>query len=157
MGATIESMSHDFDIMRYLVGDATSAMGKVATSRPDLNGYDNITSCILTLANGAMATINSSWAGHEPLFQIGILGSDASLIMENEIIRWKRAHGPEIVLEANTPEDRIPGLEREVRYFIQCLKTGEKPLPDVADGLATLKISHAVIKSSNEGIVVPIQ
>src|SRR5579872_6836052 len=78
MGATIESMSHDFDIMRFLVGDVVSAMGKVATSRPDLQGYDNITSCILTLASGAMATIQSTWAGHESIFQVGIIGSDAS-------------------------------------------------------------------------------
>jgi predicted dehydrogenase len=156
MGATIESMSHDFDIMRYLVGDVTSAMGKIATSRPDLNGYDNITSCILSLASGGMATIHSSWAGHQSMFQIGIVGSDASLMFENDTVRWKRADEPAVVLEPNTPEDKIPGLEREVRYFAECLNTGTLPRVGVRDGVATLKISHAVIKSSKEGIIVPI-
>jgi predicted dehydrogenase len=156
IGATIESMSHDFDYMRFLVGDATSAMGKIATSRPDLNGYDNITTCILTLASGGMATIQSTWAGHKELLQMGIIGSDASLVFEHGTVRWKRADEPEHVLESNTPEDGINGLERETRYFIDCLKTGTRPSVGVRDGVATLKISHAVIKSSNEGIIVPI-
>ena len=157
MGMTIESMSHDFDLMRWLVGDVTAAVGKVMTSRPDLNGYDNITTCILTLASGGMATIHSSWAGHESTFQIGIVGSEASLIYENDIIRWKRPDEPETVLEPNTPDFQTNGLTRETHYFIDCLKTGKRPHVGVRDGVATLKISHAVLKSSKEGTIVPIK
>jgi predicted dehydrogenase len=157
MGMTIESMSHDFDLMRYLVGDVTSAVGKVATSRPDLNGYDNITTCILTLASGGMATIHSSWAGHQSIFQIGIVGSEASLIFQDDVIRWKRADEPETVLEPNTPEFQMNGLQRETHYFIQCLRTGARPHVGVRDGVATLKISHAVLKSARDGIMVPIE
>jgi myo-inositol 2-dehydrogenase/D-chiro-inositol 1-dehydrogenase len=156
IGMTIESMSHDFDYMRWLVGDATSAMGRVSTSRPDLQGYDNITSCVLTLANGGMAGFNASWAAHEQITQYGIIGSDASVVYDHDIVRWKTGDGPEHVLEPNTPEDRISAHQRETQHFIHCLQTGETPSASVRDGVATLKISHAVLKSSTEGIVVPI-
>jgi predicted dehydrogenase len=157
MGMTIESMSHDFDLMRWLVGDVTSAVGKVTTSRPDLNGYDNITTCLLTLSSGAMATVHSTWAGHLSMFQIGIIGSEASLIYQDDIIRWKRPDEPETVLEPNTPEFQTNGLTRETHYFINCLKTGTRPHVGVRDGVATLKISHAVLKSAKEGTIVPIK
>jgi predicted dehydrogenase len=155
MGATIESLSHNFDYMRHVVGDAVSAMGRVRTSRPDLDGYDNITSCILALAGGGIATIQSSWAGHKSVFQTGIIGSDASAVLEADV-RLKRADEPEVVLPLDRPEDRMPGLEREVRYYIDCLKLGKQPFVGVADGVATLKISHAVLQSSAEGRSIDI-
>jgi predicted dehydrogenase len=110
----------------------------------------------MTLASGGMATISSTWAGHIPLFQFGVIGAEATMLVEHGKVRWKRADEPEIVLESNTEEDKINGLQRETHHFIECLKAGRRPRTSVYDGVATLKISHAVIKSSNEGTVVQI-
>jgi len=39
-------------------------MGQVATTRPDIEGYDNVASAILTLRGGGIASLHQSWASH---------------------------------------------------------------------------------------------
>jgi myo-inositol 2-dehydrogenase/D-chiro-inositol 1-dehydrogenase len=150
-GMTIESMSHDFDFMRWLVGDVTSVMGKVATSRPDLDGYDNIMSAIMTLKSGGMASFHSSWASHLSVTQYGLIGTGGTAVCERGVVRWKREDQPsETIIECNRPEDQIPSHQRETERFIECLRTGQKPVADVRDGLATVRISQAVLESSRQ-------
>jgi predicted dehydrogenase len=148
---TIESMSHDFDFMRWLVGDVTSVMGKVATSRPDLDGYDNIMSAIMTLKSGGMASFHSSWASHLNITQYGLIGTRGTAAFDRGVVRWKREDQPsETVIECNRPEDQIPSHQRETERFIDCLRTGRKPVAGVRDGVATVRISQAVLESSRE-------
>jgi myo-inositol 2-dehydrogenase / D-chiro-inositol 1-dehydrogenase len=150
-GMTIESMSHDFDFMRWLVGDVTSVMGKVATSRPDLNGYDNIMSAVMTLKSGGMASFHSSWASHLSITQYGLIGTQGTAVSERGVVRWKREdHPSETIIECNRPEDQIPSHQRETELFIECLRTGQKPVAGVRDGLATVRISHAVLESARQ-------
>jgi len=87
-GMTIESLSHDFDLMRWMVGDVASVMGKVATSRRDLEGYDNIISAIMTLKSGGMANIQASWASHVHVNQYGVIGVLGSAVCEGGLVRW---------------------------------------------------------------------
>jgi myo-inositol 2-dehydrogenase/D-chiro-inositol 1-dehydrogenase len=154
-GMTIESMSHDFDFMRWLVGDVTSVMGKVATSRSDLDGYDNIMSAIMTLQSGGMASFHSSWASHLNITQYGLIGTQGTAALDRGIVRWKREDQPsENIIECNRPEDKIDSHQREDELFIECLRNGQKPLAGVKDGVATVRISQAVLDSSRENRVV---
>jgi predicted dehydrogenase len=154
IGMTIESLSHDFDAMRFLVGDAIGAIGKVATTRPDLDGYDNVTSAILTLKNGGMASFHQSWASHVDINCIGIIGSHGSAATEwgpgRATLRFRRDGDQEerIIPLDDRPEDAIGTHQRETRYFVECLQTGRPPLAGIHDGVATIKISHAILTSS---------
>lgn len=151
-GMTIESLSHDFDYMRWVVGDVVSAMGKVATSRSDLEGYDNITSAIMTLKSGGMANIHSSWACHVGAHQYGIIGTLGSAVCEGGRIRYKiESESSYKVIERNRPEDKVSPYQRESENFIESVRTGKKPLTGVEDGVATVRISHAVLQSSQYG------
>lgn len=156
-GMTIESLSHDFDYMRWFVGDVTSVMGKVLTSRSDLEGYDNIVNAIMTLKSGGMANIQSSWASHVSVHQYGVIGTLGSAICENGIIRYRIENdSSESIIECNQPEDKVSPYQRESENFIECIKTGKKPLTGVEDGIATVKISHAVLQSSQNGCLVKL-
>ena len=156
-GMTIESLSHDFDYMRWVVGDVASVMGKVATSRNDLKGYDNIVSAIMTLKSGGMADFHASWACHVGVNQYGIIGSLGSAVCENGRIRYRIESDPsESTIECNKPEDKISPYQRESEHFIECIKTGRKTLTGVEDGVATVKISHAVLQSSQQGCVIKL-
>jgi len=156
-GMTIESLSHDFDYMRWVVGDVTSVMGKVATSRSDLKGYDNIASAIMSLKSGGMADLHASWASHVGVSQYGVIGSLGSAVCEGGRVRYRIESDPsDSIIECNKPEDRISPYQRESEHFIECIKTGKKPLTSVKDGVATVRISYAVLQSSQNGCLVSL-
>lgn len=158
IGMTIESLSHDFDYMRWLVGDASGAMGQVATTRPDLTGYDNVTSAILTLTNGGMASLHQSWASHVNANRFGVIGSHGSATTDWGPVRWRQEGDSEdrVLAIDDRPEDAIGSHQRETQHFVECLRTGQPPLTSVADGVATVRISHAVLQSSRTKTWVPI-
>jgi myo-inositol 2-dehydrogenase/D-chiro-inositol 1-dehydrogenase len=158
VGMTIESLSHDFDYMRWVVGDAVSAMGRVATTRPDLVGYDNVTSAILSLANGGMASFHQTWASHVAVNRFGVVGSLGSASMDWGPVRWRRDGDTQdrIIPVDDRPEDHVSSHELEMRHFVACLRDGRAPLTNVRDGVATVRISHAVLESSRTGASVAI-
>ncbi|MCA1596773.1 MAG: Gfo/Idh/MocA family oxidoreductase [Chloroflexi bacterium] len=154
-GMTVESLSHDFDLMRWIVGDATSVFGRTATSRPDLDGYDNIMSAIMVLERGGGATFHSSWASHVNMSSHGLIGSRGTALTDRGAVRWRRDDtDSETVLTFDRPEDKISAHRREVEYFIGCLNSGETPSPGVDDGVATVRLSHAVLRSARDRTVI---
>ncbi|MFQ5808020.1 MAG: Gfo/Idh/MocA family protein, partial [Armatimonadota bacterium] len=156
-GMTIESLSHDFDFMRWVAGDVASVAGKVATSRDDLEGYDNIIAAVMTLRSGAMATIHASWASHTGVHQCGVIGTRGSAVCEPGRLRVKaEADSEERTIECDRPEDKVSPYQRQSEHFVECLRTGRKPITGVEDGVATVRISHAVLRSSQQGCIVEL-
>ena len=154
-GMTIESLSHDFDFMRWIAGDVDSVMGRVATSRSDLDGYDNIVNALMGLRNGGIANIQASWANHAGTRQYGVIGSLGSATYEKGMIRWRtEKHSSEEVMDCRKQPEGKSSYQLESEHFINCIKTGEKPMISVDNGVATVKISHAVLRSSEQGCVV---
>jgi predicted dehydrogenase len=148
-GMTIESLSHDFDVLRWMAGDVVAATGLVATSRPDLDGYDNILSTFLNLESGGMASFHSSWASHVHFSQYGIIGTKGSIAFDWEKVRIKtEADSNERTLEFKNPSDNVESHRRETEHFIDCLKNGKTPNIGVSDGVGTVLISAAVLQSS---------
>ena len=136
--------------MRWLVGDAVGAMSQVATTRPDLDGYDKVASAILTLCNGGMASFHQSWASHVGVNRFGIIGAHGSATTDWGPVRWRQDGdtADRVIPIDDRPEDAIGSHQRETRHFVECLRTGTPPLTNVYDGVATVKTSHAVLESS---------
>lgn len=156
-GMTIESLSHEFDLARWIAGDIVSACGRVGTSRPDLKGYDNIISATMTLKNGGMAHIHATWASHVHSDQCGIVGSLGSAVREKGVVRWRSEEmDEESIIESSQTADSDSPYLRESEQFIDCIQNDKNPLTSVADGVATVKISHAVLESSKTGCTVVI-
>jgi myo-inositol 2-dehydrogenase/D-chiro-inositol 1-dehydrogenase len=158
VGMTVESLSHDFDFMRWILGDAQSVCGAaVATSRPDLVGYDNIMSAAMLLECGAQASFHSSWASHVRMDAHGIVGTEGSCVVGMGQVRWRKQGDSEDRVVVDTSPDRAksPHL-REDEHFIQCLRTGQAPSAGVRDGVATVRISHAVLEAARRKCAVTI-
>ena len=154
-GMAIESLSHDFDYMRWVAGDVASVAARVGTSQSDVEGYDNIIAALMTLRCGAMATVHASWASHVGVHQCGVIGTLGSAVCEQDRVRYRaEPDSADRVIECNRPEDRVPTYLRESEHFLDCVRTGRKPMAGVSDGVATVRISHAVLRSSEQGCVV---
>jgi predicted dehydrogenase len=51
-GITIESASHDIDLVRWALGEVIAVAGSTASSLPDLDGYDDTLNALLWLDSG---------------------------------------------------------------------------------------------------------
>lgn len=153
-GMTIESLSHDFDLMRWLVGDPLSVYGVVATDRPDLDGYDNIMSAIMKLKSGAMASFHSNWVSAVSVCEHGVVGANGTAVAQSyphSLVRYKALAGErEHVDDLDSREDQESSHSLETRHFLQCIQTGAPTLTSVADGVATVKMSSALLQSARE-------
>jgi myo-inositol 2-dehydrogenase/D-chiro-inositol 1-dehydrogenase len=156
-GMTIESLAHDFDVMRWMVGDPRSAIGLTNTSRPDLTGYDNIMTAMLPLRNGGMASFLSSWASHVFDLDFGVIGTRGTVVLHNGVVRWKgEGMATEECVDFNALKNLPSPHQLETEHFIASLQEGRPPSVTVQDGVATLVISHAVLQSVSEQRMVPI-
>ncbi|MHC1761409.1 MAG: Gfo/Idh/MocA family protein [Negativicutes bacterium] len=159
-GMTIESLSHDIDMLRGLAGEIASVRATTLGTMQELPQFDNNASVALSFSNGAIGVLHASWMSHLGLRTIGIIGSKGSAFLEGDNLwefqnlRVKTADMEyETVHKINDHYDNIAYIE-ENRHFVDCVLKGKEPFTNGHDGLAALKITHAVLKSQGENIVV---
>jgi len=162
-GFTIESLSHDIDIFRWLSGsEVESVYGNVKNSRDDLPGYDDNSLVILKLRNGYTASIQASWSSHLNFNSRGIVGNEGTAMISGEgtwnfdTFRYKTNRmDNEFVESLSDPLTADSYLEENI-HFIDCVKNGTKPITTAKDGLAILQVSQAILQSSRENRVVTL-
>ncbi len=153
-GMTMESLSHDFDLMRWLVGNPVSVFGVTSTDRPDLVGYDNIMSAVMKLHSGAMASFHSNWVSPLQICQHGVVGANGTAVgheCPTYVVRCKTLSDDQETIDTlDSPEDKVNSHYLETQHFLNCLKTGDPTITSVSDGLATVRISAALLRSVAE-------
>lgn len=161
-GMTIESLSHDIDMLRGLTGEIADVRAVTLGTLTDLPQFDNNASVALTFACGAIGVIHASWMSHLGLRMIGIIGAKGSAFIEGDSLwefqrlRVKTADMEcETVYNINDHFDNCAYVE-ENRHFIECILKGTKPVTSADDGLAALRVSHAILKSQRENMVVKL-
>ncbi len=163
VGMTVESLSHDFDSIRWLLGEIVSVRADVIESQEELPGFDDNVSVRLKLAGGAIATITASWSSCLKKNSRGIVGTAGSVEMSGDdvwavsLVRWQSAQ--------ETCENLRPYAETLEykdyiginRAFIGALDGRGSSYPDGKDGLIALKTSLAVLNSAREGTEVLVE
>lgn len=155
-GFTVESVSHDIDLLRWLGGEIVEARGEVIESRKDLPGYDDMVVATLRFASGAIGSLQIAWSAH--LFEnaVGILGSERAAIIDGDGF-WQsdrlRIKGRN---DATVSEQRFaeadanePGYGGQMETFLAVARGEKVDHPGVADGVASIEISHKILASSN--------
>lgn len=160
VGMAVESVSHDIDLLRWLVGDIARADGHVRNSS-GLQGFNDDLAATLKFENGAIGTLQVSWNSWLGLNTLGILGTSGALMIDGQGVwtfdrmRTSLAGGEqrsdEVIAE---DEARDIGMTAESETFMAILNGGDVEYPGVDDGLATLVISNA-ITASHAGATQP--
>ena len=167
-GMTVESLSHDIDLMRWILGDeVASVTGHVHSTVADLPNFDNNSHVLIKMRGGASAVINASWSSRIGINARGVLGEVGTAFVEgtdvgnNGIWCSTRFH-------IRTDEDDYERVEMlydnldvrsykaETDDFIEAITTGGKPLTSAWDGYETLRVSNAILESSQKGETVAI-
>jgi len=81
-GLTVESVSHDIDLLRWLGGDVVEASGEVIESRETLPGYDDTMTATLRFANGASGLLQVGWSAFVEENEVGVLGTESAAVID---------------------------------------------------------------------------
>lgn len=154
-GLTVESASHDIDLLRWLGGEIVSATGVVHESNPDLPGYDDSMVASLRFASGATGMLQVSWASRVQQNQLGVFGtqgadviSGSGLWASERLQRSRAGQDAPAVVGIDPAAAHDDGYLGENRAFLALLNGADADCPDVHDGLRTVEISHDILASS---------
>jgi len=154
-GVTIESASHNIDLLRWLGGEIESVSGQTANvTHPELDSFDDNTLATVAFERGAIGFLQNSWTSRVEYLRHGVIGTEGAVIVEGD--EWWRldrlTHATEtdpyprtIEFDAETATEM--GYAGETDAFLRSLAAGSSPPVTVSDGLRALEISHAILES----------
>lgn len=145
-------MIHDIDIILSLMGSEIRQISAVGT--PVLTPHIDIASARLEFANGAVANVVASRVSDKPTRRIRVFQPTGYLSLDFvaqtiDIASPRAVPGadrPEIVRERVAVEPVKP-LDLELAAFVECVRTGRRPLVDGRVGLEALDVALQVQSS----------
>lgn len=161
-GMTIESLSHDIDMFRWLCGEVMTVSASVTGTRHDLPGFDDNANVLMTLRSGASAVIQASLSAHLNLNNRGVIGTRGTVMLTGSGI-W---HFDRIVHRASSmdaAQEEPLDDPLDVRsylaigeHFVECLRKDLSPAVTLRDGIIALRVAHAILESSRRKSVVAL-
>lgn len=164
-GMTIESISHEFNLLTSLCGDFDTIAANVNCTIPSVPQYDTNTSMVMRAKNGAIVSIGASWSSGVGINVKGYIGTKGSALLKGR----NMFEFDEVVyktLDMETEQSFIfndsYALDQDTvvyhihKHFWDCLKNGTEIITPLAEGVKVLKLSTAALKSSAEGIEVKL-
>jgi predicted dehydrogenase len=145
-GVLIDNGTHSVDIVRYFLGPIAEVLALAAPSIQPLPVEDGVTLLART-ASGAQASAETSWSIHKDRSAfIGVYGSEGAIEVGWKGSRIRRAHGGP--WEAfGSGYDKVAAFARQIEHFVAVTRGEDKPLPSVADALASVSVIQAAYRS----------
>jgi predicted dehydrogenase len=175
IGAVMDLMIHDLDLVRALVGSPVRAVEAVGVSV--LGGHEDMAHARLTFEEGCVAELAASRISLQPSRCMQMWGAQGyasidfarrhlTLVQPTERLMRHRAevqsfdattrqtlkndlvgrHLEVVELDCNQGDQ----LTRELEEFVQCVRTGAQPRVNGADGLEAVVLAARVLKSLRE-------
>jgi UDP-N-acetylglucosamine 3-dehydrogenase len=149
-GPVLDLLIHDFDWLRWTLGEVRRVFCRVADGRHAI--------ATLRCADGAIAEVTGSWAhpaGFHTAFEVagseGLLAHDSrrAAPLTLSLRRPADGGGGTAVPAAVAAQDPYT---RELAHFLACLRDGGEPLVTAADALAALAVALAASASARSGL-----
>jgi predicted dehydrogenase len=158
---------HDLSIVDHLIG--LEAERVVATGQAHLNGLEDIAYITLYFPNRVTAHINVNWLSPVKV-RTTLLGGEKKMLVWNDLEPTEKVKLYDKGVDLATKEgiynllvnyrsgdmwaprvDQTEALQREARYFIDCLTSGQQPFNDGRAGLRVVRTLEAIQKSLRRG------
>ncbi len=158
-GMSIESLSHDIDMIHQLAGPINSVKADTLGTIPGVPRFDNNANVLFELNNDAMGLIHSSWASHLKGSMRGVIGSKGSAILEGgdlfdftrlRIKTEKMPYEQKIMINDVYNFASCPSYYRANKHFIDCINNHIETDASADYALSTLKVSHAILDSAEQ-------
>lgn len=141
---------HMIDVLRYLLGDVESVQVMACDLHPDCVGLDTAV-YNLTFASGALGAIGWSFAVCTPTeWSARIWGTEGTLMLTKDELRWRRRDGVEEVRRASGASSFV----REFADFHAAITVGRPPAMTLDEALEDLRTTLAAHRSAVKKSVV---
>jgi len=162
-GALADMGVHAIDTVRYILGDPKpkEVYAKIGTSYGDYD-VDDTGIIVITWDNGTTSIIESGWwhphmDGPEAATQIFGTKGYVSLFPTELKIKDEKANKEFKIPEVQKKEhcDQLI-YTRQMKHFIECIRTRKQPVPGLSEGQTVLQIVDAAYRSSETGEAIKI-
>ena len=152
-GVFVDMSIHDVDTLRWIIGDVEEvyARGGVLKEKKS-TAYDYV-HALLKFKNGAIAYVEGSWIqpeGYPFSTYMEIVGTKGALRVDNHETAAVKIWRP-----GQLPQDFTPNSEDayylEIKNFYEAVKYDKEPAVPGEEGLKTLEVVLAAVKSIREG------
>jgi predicted dehydrogenase len=154
---------HDVSIMDHLIGSEPDLV--LATGGAHLNGFVDVAYITLYFPNNVIAHINVNWLSPVKV-RTTLMGGQRKMLVWNDLEPAEKIKVYDKGVEVRNEEGRhrllvsyrsgdmwaprvddAEALQREARYFLDCIASGERPFNDGQAGLRVVKILEAADES----------
>lgn len=152
-GVTVESASHDIDLLRWVAGDIVAASGHVSETRAELPGFDETMGATLRFASGASGVLQVSWQSRVARNALGVIGTLGTAVLEGPGL-WTSATltvatadgtSTRTFAAADAEDDGYLG---QAEGFVRLVRGEDVEHADAEDGLATVEVSTRILRAS---------
>jgi predicted dehydrogenase len=162
-GMSIESLSHDIDMLLHLVEGVVSVSANLHGTVPECPNFDNNAAVTFRLRNGGNGLIHSSATSYLGYSSRGVIGTKGTAMITGDDL-WDFTNF--IIKTEDMPyrqtfnvDDRISSNQCYLaanRHFKECIEQDQAPLTSGEDGLRALIFSRAILESDRTGRAVAV-
>ena len=158
-GMTIESVSHEFNLLSSLAGEFETIACNVRGTIDALPQYDTNSTMVMRCKNGAVASIMTSWSSGAGANLKGYIGTRGSILLKGRSMfefdelsyRTVDMEQEEAIRFNDSYDLNKDGVILHVHeHFQDCLKSGKPVLTGLDEGMKVLRLSIAALESSRE-------
>jgi predicted dehydrogenase len=150
-GVLLDLAIHDFDWLRWTLGEVTSVYSQSAALRRRQTGGDYALTT-LTFESGAIAHVESTWldpAGFRTTFEV--CGSEGMIEHDSREVGTLRIAKESGVVQQSPMGDLDDPYYLEIRGFLDAVANGTPPPVLPEDGIRAVAISRAAMESAKTG------
>ncbi len=167
-GVIFDFAVHDFDTFCFILDDFPVEVTGVGSSYTKTD-FEDVGFVTLKFRGNVMANVGVSWLTPKKVRELWLVGESKSArldymtqgldIFDIGIIPRYDSFGQFKLITKQGKDKRVSvdskePLKEEIRHFLECVKTGKKPIADGNAGVNAVKIVEACYKSSREGRTV---
>jgi predicted dehydrogenase len=157
VNVVLDLMIHDIDIVQSIVKSPIESIDAIGT--PVFSEQIDIANARIRFANGCVANATASRVSLKTERKLRVFEDDAYLSLDLQqkiltVIRKKalgEAPGPLPVTIEEQNLDQGDALKAEIESFLQCVRSGAKPVVSGADGLRALETALRITEQVRAG------
>ncbi len=147
VGVVLDLMIHDIDIVLSLVRSRIARIDAVGIQV--LTENEDIANAHIVFENGCIANLTASRVSDEKIRKLRVFEFDKymSLDYANQAIKMgtKASLQEESIKKEEIEVHKVEPLKLELEHFVDCIRSGKKPLVTVEDGKNALEVALEIL------------
>ncbi|MGQ9732653.1 MAG: Gfo/Idh/MocA family protein [Candidatus Zipacnadales bacterium] len=148
-GPLFEINAHEIDFMRQIMGKAkrvTAGTGRFVETEID---YEDLAMVFIEFENGGYGQLLAGHCSQIGIYDARLFCTNGTVFCQPPNMRYRRRGEEEVVVSAEEMQTE-PGVQREVREFVECILNNTEPTIPGTEGVRNVEIAEAALISAAE-------